>query len=147
MSLDNLTPAEFTKWFQLGQSVRRMMGKGAEKYSYNGVVLPKLPEWDKETYPYAYISWSVGMQVYYLRCFASEMVLTKNGESMITPTDESVAYQAFYTRKNGSKWIDSAEGEWDGGNTFSLPDWTNADILNEDGSVFLKATEPVPVYE
>lgn len=30
MSLDNLTPSEFSKWYLLGQAVRRMMGKGEQ---------------------------------------------------------------------------------------------------------------------
>ena len=40
--------------------------KTPDGYSYNGVQLPKLPEWDKEMYPYAVISYREGINQYYL---------------------------------------------------------------------------------
>ena len=41
----------------------------ATMYSYNGTVLPALPEWDKETYPYAYIRYEDISKVYCDGCF------------------------------------------------------------------------------
>ena len=41
-------------------------------YVYNGTELPKLPEWDKSTYPYAVIVKQGYLTKYYkLRCYAT----------------------------------------------------------------------------
>ena len=113
---------------------------------YVGAVLPKLPSWDKEQYPYAYISKSV-TSGYYLRCFAVAMVLNASGSSMTTPTEEGVAHCSFYANSSASTWSTLDPSVWAGGNTFKLPIWANTDIFHADGTLYLSASEPVPVYE
>ena len=108
-------------------------------YSYNGVVLPKLPEWDKETYPYAFIYKILGSQYGFIvsdtrpyrqddriYCGSNKMGNLANPEVFHIPR----ADHAFTTFESYGNAV-----------------WTNTDILNTDGSVFLKATDPIPIYE
>ena len=139
--------------FWLGVSLG-LSGKGLPQskqptfYLYNGVKLPPLPEWDREMYPYAAIqdytnSNSAGWRLYLVAGDAQynyEGVIAKFG-------GESVLYSG-YTMLVGEKTWKKAE-EYQGASLL-LNDrlmWSNFDVLNEDGSVYLAASEPVPVYE
>lgn len=151
MSLDNLTPSEFSKWYLLGQSVRRMMGKGeATMYSYNGVVLPKLPEWDKTVYPYAYISVyaddNPNIRLIARKTKATVDVNGKYTNSQSSPGKSFVAY----TSREGEEWVE---------NTTAITVlnsrivWASVDVHYSDsvadvgGTLYLAASEPIPVYE
>lgn len=149
MSLDNLTPSEFSKWYLLGQSVRRMMGKGeATMYSYNGVVLPKLPEWDKEAYPYAVImdrSMSSNGSFQFVACTTP---FAFDGEYTMGTTDETQPAVI-------SKLLDT--GGWGeftqitvSRSKYTYPSiWSNHNLVHPDDmdSVELYASEPIPIYE
>lgn len=150
MSLDNLTPAEFAKWFQLGQSVRRMMGKGdATMYSYNGVVLPKLPT--VAGYTNIYICKNVAAFRYLLLLCPSEMVATgnggitsKNGEDMTILT----YYRSYYASDDvGWGEADKRTYEFSTGYSLVEPFWCNATLYDKNGAVHLESTTPVPVFE
>ena len=109
-------------------------------YLYNGVQLPPLPEWDKETYPYVIYTISgaiasstpfIAKQGFGVMAFSSaphlvcDLTWDWNGERLSgwEKVDES-----------GSKMI---HGHW----------YTNHDILNTDGTVYCAAhDEPIPVY-
>ena len=102
-------------------------------YSYNGVVLPKLPEWDREKYPYAVIGYCNTHGYVFSR---SSNPWTANEYGNIFPTRFSTYYAS------DDKWATT-----NGALEFITPIWTNTDILNEDGSVYLAASDPIPVYE
>jgi hypothetical protein len=125
-------------------------------YSYNGVVLPKLPEWDRERYPYAVIgggmnSASRGYRLY----LTTTRPFAKQGDTMIHITAMGVYFKYFSKIQDGiyGEWIDDGTSEIEDGEFFPIYDavggtiWTNTDILNEDGTVYLAASYPVPVYE
>lgn len=149
MSLDNLTPAEFTKWFQLGQSVRRMMGKGAEKYSYNGVVLPDIykvytPEL-QEQYGAAVIGVMEDTGEYYLILYldyGAYFPRVGADGSLVT-----MSAKGFFKAVDG-QWIEASKP------TLPKAIWSNVDVGYVDGTVtddadgiYLTASEPVPVYQ
>jgi hypothetical protein len=129
--------------FLVGQQIagqRRAVEKVPVAYLYNGVRLPALPEWDRSVYPYAMIEkYTVFMSsAYILRVFAEY--------------DDSGAEISY----SNAMWsqadlVNSAWGEWtahDGGTKKrSAIIWSNFDILNEDGTVYMPKSEPVPVYE
>lgn len=107
---------------------------------YYGAVLQKLPEWDKETYPYAFIRTytNFGQEWLTLRAFAE-----------YDTTGEKVSY-------GSGVWGSMPVGnkEWYNTGTHNAGEqaksgimWANFDILNDDGSVYLKGTEPIPVGE
>ena len=112
-------------------------------YSYNGVVLPPLPEWDKETYPYAFINASIG-----------KVLKVSKEPALYGPYKPVGGASLIYWGANKTSVL--SNGVWgsfgeesDSSNSASTSKiWSNHDIINtEDGSVYLAASEPVPVYE
>lgn len=116
-------------------------------YLYNGVRLPKLPEWDKEMYPYAYISMKSDGTPY--------IFISSNPASYYPNWGWAVTVGAWFAPlvayANEVPWV-SAEDE--GGvyihleryDTWKLV-WCNTDVVTQTGSVFMAASEPIPVYE
>lgn len=124
-------------------------------YSYNGVTLPALSESDLE---YAVIIYS-GLDVtYFLNMFDEQ------------PIAHNVYYEYYDTtqlhigRPEGCRvqfWGSSRDGwdkqtkpttDRDNDNGWAMANsdrvhWTSHDILNEDGTIYLSASDPVPVYE
>lgn len=103
---------------------------------YNGVRLPKLPEWDKETYPYAVLVEHNSATPYWLAvsttAFVNNLGLCQvKGDCRVFPFKNDV-------------W---GEIETFSGLSIPLPFWTNTDFLNRDGTLYLAASEPIPVYE
>lgn len=108
---------------------------------YVGAVLPKLPEWDKEGYPYACIGYN-----------------TAGGDVLLAVSESPFKYNGtvfgVYCSK---KYIYLTNGKWDAlWLNFNMPIyfdggafWTSHDILNEDGSIYLDDADCVciPIYE
>lgn len=110
--------------------------EGSGKMLYSGVELPKLPEWDKTAYPYAILVEHNAAIPYWL---AVSTVAFRNvlGASIVKGT-----CYVFPLEKDG--W---GEMELFTGLSVPLPIWTNTDFLNQDGSVYLAASKPVPVED
>lgn len=119
-------------------------------YLYNGVKLPALPEWDKETYPYAYIQDGSnlippGARAIILRVFEVPVYAIGNAVSTTAATN-SITWKCPIT--DAVEWTGRTETTYEadascGGNAI----WTNADILNMDGTLYLAASDPIPVGE
>lgn len=130
---------------------------------YNGVRLPKLPEWDKETYPYAFMTVMATSSntSAYLYCSPVPIYKNDNGgliSSLITKQDGTVicytcsllsdgtVFEDWTRYENGDKSVVS-DASFIVINT-ALIKWSNYDMLNySDDSVYLAASEPVPVYD
>lgn len=122
-------------------------------YSYNGTVLPALPEWDKVSYPYAYI-WKVSADsTKYLLLSTTELqyAMMVNMIYLSATSDGSlIAYKV-----ENSEWLRDEETDTSFTTTtailqtFNTPlVWANYDVIKKaNGSVFLSASEPIPVYE
>lgn len=103
-------------------------------YLYNGVRLPKLPEWDREIYPYAAIAVkSNGDYLFFYKDTA--ITVDANGAPSITSTARSYA-----TR---TQWTDFVK---DYSSAVRIV-WANSDIYTTDGTLFLASSDPVPTYE
>lgn len=110
-------------------------------YIYNDVQLPALPEWDKETYPYAYIVQNTDDSDYYLVLYTAEHKVSASGLA-----------GALSNRK-----YRVTDGEWkliDGGSLVTgTVIWANNTVYYTEsiegigGTVYLQATDPIPVYE
>jgi hypothetical protein len=104
-------------------------------YLYNGVQLPALPEWDRATYPFAYIAYKENIG-YVFAVSGTERHANDLKTMMVFGND--------YTRK-------LVDGEWvaAGGGTGFSPVWGNYDICyaNDLDTVILPKSDPIPVYE
>lgn len=114
-------------------------------YLYNGVRLPELPEWDREKYPYALIG-----------AYPNEDGYGISGNLYLTSKVE-FGYNKYNVWSIATEYIFPFDAnsdyptEWQPGREYSgspgvnVIDWANFDLLDEDGSVYLAASEPVPV--
>ena len=107
-------------------------------YLYNGVKLPKLPEWDKTVYPYAVIS--VNPSGVY------ELVIDSDSIKVGAGGTTSALFPDFKYR--------CVDGEWQSSSATAfnfVPVWGNNDIYwgggENKGKLFLESSEPIPIYE
>jgi hypothetical protein len=143
--------AMLTGWF-MGRKVAAMMlpQQKLVGYSYNGVVLPALPEWDKTAYPYALIS-SYDGDLSYRTLYLLDRVEyyyhdpdNLNRWSFSLPNGR---VRASYN-KSRAEWEDFEKQNYTVLNVYHNHfKWSNFDVLNEDGSVYIAASDPIPVYE
>ena len=122
---------------------------------YNGVELPELPEWDKEAYPYAIVNdvtaWGIDGVTYAFVVSRDAAIPTSDvgcvfSNNRENPTSVSASYSTytFLLSADGTTW-EGGEANSGSGGTLVTPIWTNIDILNSGGSVWLAASTPVPV--
>lgn len=116
-------------------------------YLYNGVRLPKLPEWDQEMYPYACIYRSVYPTSWVNLLCSSIPFVYSNG--IVTTENEAHAVLNYLYMGTEPRWtLQTTSGEKPGAyGTETLPFWTDTDICSEGGEPYLEKSEPVPVYE
>lgn len=111
-------------------------------YMYNDVgPLPELPEWDKTVYPYVYYTegfLGIGAGI---TCISGMEYFDDNGIWKFKYTG-SIHYNV-----SGDAWGEPSESSNSSNCGISAVKWANFDVLNADGSVYLAASEPVPVYE
>ena len=101
-------------------------------YLYNGVRLPKLPEWDREMYPYAYITQNLSGTVYKFVAKTTKPEASTDGKITLSGLTFAVvdgAWAEVYSQ--GIRKVI----------------WTNNDLYHEDGTLYLDASDPIPVYE
>lgn len=133
-------------------------------YSYNGVILPKLPEWDRERYPYAFIFNQSNCAV--LRCtnvpvhleFTREYIEENNVSTPIVVANdgETFVLLSYGTTKNGElvagqeaeEWTIYVNGDSSNGMRINIPIlWSNYGLCYSDGEIHSAASEPIPIYE
>ena len=108
-------------------------------YLYNGIELPALPEWDKETYPYAYIT-NDGS----LYCFWYEATAKNVGDGGYMT---SFSTTRMYLLKDGvwEKTVTYGGGYllWSNADTY----YAEGDAIDEElwGTLYLAASDPIPV--
>lgn len=144
----SLSPDQKLAAYFLGRRIagqRRKQDRVPVAYLYNGVRLPGLPPRDAK-YRYGYISngfAGIG------RCYVYAETITygvnENGYySVIVPAGAGVT--GLYTNGQWETPTVIAEDK-----SITVPNgswlWANFDVLNEDGTVYLAASDPIPVYE
>lgn len=120
-------------------------------YLYNDVKLPALPEWDKTAYPYAFITGvtSNNKVGYYLYC--TEVQLAHNGRAMSVGGTSSEFFDFIRSTLQKDGVNDDNPVMADPSTTKAIIAtglvWGNYDIYNDDGTLRLAASDPVPVYD
>lgn len=137
-------PAPNPFWMTMGWLVGRMIAgmRGKREpvaYLYNGVRLPKLPEWDKETYPYAYLEYADKASTLY--CVKSTATV---GDGYLWFPNDTEGIRCVLLLEKWGGYSDYSPSSINADRII----WANVDVLNyADGSVWLAASDPVPVYE
>lgn len=113
-------------------------------YLYNGVELPDINTvWtDKETYPYAHITRFDGGTYTIYNLKLSQLPAEGSADKNVTTP---APYMSFQIDSSNPDWVfkrASTTGESTAGTPLL---WSNHDILRPDGTVYLAATDPIPV--
>lgn len=115
-------------------------------YLYNGMELPALPNWDKALYPYVYISNGFSGIGRKFVCFQNiEYGVTDSGYyCLVVPAGTGMS--GLYS---DGQWNEPIVTTTD--TRITIPNdafvWANFDVLNADGTLYLAASEPVPILE
>jgi hypothetical protein len=105
-------------------------------YSYNGTVLPPLPEWDKTAYPYAVLDGNLDF-------YASSAPMTSNVGFFETVTYVApYLYADFSTADMAFKDLESRQTD---GTSRDGVCWSNHTVLDNNGNVRCEASDPIPV--
>lgn len=137
-----------------GCKLRALRERKPIAYLYNGVQLPPLPEWDRETYPYVYIAYrELTIGPAYIAYLTKEPLCRKSDGATCSQTGSSFfCCSSNYTPAYDDAWLNDAYetpwGEYKATGGGYPPIWANYNMLSiEDGSVYLSASDPIPVYE
>lgn len=145
--------------YQLGKRIaRQRFFRPTEMQSigywlFNYVRLPGVSGWNKKAYPFATVYASKNIMTgeinsYFLLLSSIETVCS--GASLYTKDDKECAWVRYeFDERTDDVWKfydgnTSAFGLFANGGIV----WANYDVLNkEDGTLYLAASDPVPVYE
>lgn len=124
---------------------------------YVGEILPALPEGIEETYKYKFINANGSAFYAFATSVELKFHIAGNGAEMLVweRKYDGGAYKTFdafrATLKTSRGIVDAPEWEDYGVGTyiahFDSILWSNYDIFNESGELYLEASEPIPVYE
>ena len=135
----------------------------AVAYLYNGVRLPKLPKWDKTTYPYAVIVafpgkglWTHAVTFFNALGYVPSEPNSSGRYAYTVPG--GVTYKSYHLYPDEPDvWKeDFLSGPYESTTAFLVgwpeaPEagiiWSSVDIVNDDESLHLEASDPAPVYE
>ena len=122
-------------------------------YLYNGVELPELPERDKGAYPYAIIR-----LISNIRGNRAYLYYLKTATAVVYETEDDYYADGviFSDRLEAVSIMDKESGTYpDFGELKSVNDgtfvplinmlWANVDIYKPDGTLYLAASDPIPV--
>lgn len=125
---------------------------GIVGYSYNGTVLPPLPEWDKEAYPYAFLFYQRFVTPHWELVVIPEAIYKKstNGDwCLYVEAGSAIGWNISSDSQGnpqGDEWL-TRETAWHGYVQPSNLQWANFNVLSEDGTVYQEASDPIPIYE
>lgn len=149
MNLDNTASL-------MGNAVRAYLARrGANKgepvaylYGQDKVRLPKLPDWDKEAYPYAIIVEAVNSDD---SCTRYSLYLAKtidifDSEYLMFSTYNGPFLEYNYNTDSDNFTFEHDSESYAGTVYYRKHIWNYPDFVDNQGKVFAKS-EPVPVYE
>lgn len=102
---------------------------------YNGIELPQLPEWDKTLYPYAFVYKIISSKYGLVVCNSQPYY---NGDNVCIDGAGLMCGVSV----DSDKWVAPHTASY---KSYGSVFWTNTDILNSDGTIYLAASDPIPV--
>ena len=138
---------------QVGGNVALADGEGY--VLYDGAVLPPLPEWDAMAYPYAVICRNIITGITELHCLDAPLRKSVSYGTIVYRPDSDL-YPNFHVLKfalsDTGEWTANESNPmyvnntaaWINANSHDVL-WTNTDIMDENGEVFLPASDPIPL--
>lgn len=141
--MNSLSPGLKLSAYFLGRRIAGQRKRAPVAYLFNGVRLPVLPEWDRGKYPFAFI-------------VITKSILTGNREAatLYVATNVTDTFTIGPGFMHTKIYLDDLTTGW---GEFSVSDiqnymsytnvkWTNFDLYNGE-SIYMAASDPVPVYE
>lgn len=134
---------------------KKLQHRSPVAYLYNGNRLPDIysvytPELQK-THPYAFILGLPSIGVMWLYVTSNVEVNVSSNSDCIRFYKDTALMSVIQTDGNGdypAEWPELGAIEDETYNAFlSAVKWTNCDIHKLDGTLYLAASDPVPVYE
>lgn len=112
-------------------------------YLYNGVRLPKLPEWDREMYPFAIVGKT--FNVYRFWACAVQAAPGPLGDGSSVAFQYTIDGECQRWSLVDEVWTDDGIRDDDAlASTAAV--WANYDLQKTDGTVYIAASEPTPIY-
>lgn len=139
-----------TLGYLVGRQIAGMRSAKKEPiaYSYNGAMFSALPEWDRERYPYAVIQVPLFADHPTLYVYEERPHYTDEGWAVGLEFDSDGAYYWWDYSYASGEWVANREGNHvEGGSHSSDVLWTNFDLLDGSGNIFLAASDPIPMYK
>lgn len=140
-----------TGWLALGWLMGRVIAGQRKKrdpvaYLYNGIRLPPIPE-EITAYPYVVIQNGNTQYVFGFSQKPTTYITDWNFEKKaVTGVPKGVAFGMAFKLMSRDEWtVHSNPGPHE--SLLENTCWANYDVLNLDGSVYLEASEPIPVYD
>ena len=122
-------------------------------YSYNSVLLPPLPEYDKAVYPYATIFRTASDPTFMLVLTSQPQIISNDNLTCASDFAIDVYYSFAATNYTEFGHYEAFPRQvsalWNIATTSLLDQgwaWANHDVLLHDNSVFVPASEPVPCF-
>lgn len=109
-------------------------------YMYNGVKLHALPEYDTDAYPYAYIAQNAVVKDWYVLFVSDKPLVYNKLENNMTRQEGTTVMRCLNWDET---WGEFVAHESD---TLLPPIWANYDVLDTNGDVHMKATEPAKLW-
>jgi len=144
--LPDLSPDEATKWYLVGQAVRRMLMRQREPvaYLYNGLVCPDINKvWtDKKTQPYVAIcAHNTNLSVVDRIFMSSNPILGSGGTTTYSGGNTK------YAHLQSDGWGKLYDTPYPDATYAGTIIWANHDIYSSDGMLTISESDPIPVYE
>lgn len=130
---------------------RRIAGQRTKQktligYSYNGTVLPALPERDKETYPYAFIVTQLYTEGYTQYNLYFAKTVDDIDSECLCYTTYNGPFLVYRYRTDSNNFAFSIDIESKPGIVYGGAHiWNNPDLIDNKGN-FFAASDPIPVY-
>lgn len=144
--MTEITPALGLPAYFLGRRIAGQRKRTPVAYLYNGVRLPKLPDFDE---PYAVVVDSTipGKVGYRLIAMGEKPNLTLNEGAYRPRLKCSTVSYHWYFWEGDTKWNAGYFHEYETLDIAIDAVWSNYVMLLDNGTLYLDASDPVPVYE